>query len=98
MWGGTRRGGLSRPGRTEAERGRVGETAGRSSRSRWQRLYLRPLPHQQGSFACNMTATSLRRHPFHGLQRTTPTVSWAQPSTVVVVVDGGVLAGGVLAG
>src|SRR5437762_1138283 len=38
MPGGTRRGGLIRPGRTLP------------ALALWQRLYLRPLPHQQGSF------------------------------------------------
>src|SRR5215468_12503542 len=37
MWPGTSRIGLTRPGWT------------RPSLARWQRLYLRPLPHQQGS-------------------------------------------------
>lgn len=39
MWAGTERIGLITPGRT------------RPSSGLWQRLYLRPLPHQQASFA-----------------------------------------------
>jgi hypothetical protein len=39
MWSGTLRMGLTTPGST------------RPSSGRWQRLYLRPLPHQQGSLA-----------------------------------------------
>src|SRR5918994_1328759 len=40
MWGGTVRIGETMPGST------------RPSVRLWQRLYLRPLPHQHGSFAC----------------------------------------------
>ena len=44
MWSGTDRRGLTTPGST------------RPSRGLWQRLYLRPLPHQHGSFAVGSTA------------------------------------------
>src|SRR5205823_2325875 len=43
MWGGTVRSGLTRPGST------------RPSIVLWQRLYLRPLPHQHGSFDLSAT-------------------------------------------
>src|SRR5690606_41911812 len=43
MWSGTGRGGLILPGRT------------RSVLALWHRLYLRPLPHQQGSLAVGAT-------------------------------------------
>ena len=46
MWAGTSRIGLTMPG------------AMRPSVVRWQRLYLRPLPHQQGSLACSGTGSA----------------------------------------
>lgn len=44
MWSGTLRVGLTIPGRT------------RPSSERWQRLYLRPLPHQHGSLEAGRAA------------------------------------------
>src|ERR687889_222118 len=47
MWAGTSRIGLTVPGST------------RPSDRLWQRLYLRPLPHQQGSLACGRVVGAL---------------------------------------